>query len=334
MNILIFSFSFIGDAVLSTAVIQPLKKRFPEAHLTFLVGPHAQGVLRGDLQIDAVLVYDNRGIHSGIRGKYRLIKLLRQERFDLVIDLRDSFWSRLVGARRWGIARGSNLHAVTRYLDTLNGHGVETSAEVLDFAAEPRLTLSKSERNVADNFLTEHGVVPNELIIGIHPGGNWIYKLWPAENFAKIGDILISDFHAQILLFAGLDEQALQEKVAAMMKYQPIIVNEPSLRHVAALINRCHLYLGNDTGTTHIAAAVGTPVVAIFGSTNHIRSGPYGTQHQVVRNDVDLGCNPCHPGKNPGGCQKDRCQVMESITVEQVLTAITETSSDKCISGI
>jgi len=334
MNILIFSFSFIGDAVLSTAVIQPLKKRFPEAHLTFLAGPRAQSVLRGDLQIDAVLVYDNRGIHSGIRGKYRLIKLLRQERFDLVIDLRDSFWSRLVGARRWGIARGSNWHAVTRYLDTLNGHGVETSAEVLDFAAEPRLTLSPIEKNIADKFLTEHGIVPNELIIGIHPGGNWIYKLWPAENFAKIGDILISDFQAQILLFAGPDEQALQEKVAAMMKYQPIIVNEPSLRHVASLINRCHLYLGNDTGTTHIAAAVGTPVVAIFGSTNHIRSGPYGTKHQIVRSDVDLGCNPCHPGKNPGGCQKGRCQVMESITVEQVLTAITETSSDKWIFGI
>ena len=334
MKILIFSFSFIGDAVLSTAVIQPLNRRFPEAHLTFLVGSRAQGVLRGDLQIDAVLIYENRGIHSGILGKHRLIKLLRQEKFDLVIDLRDSFWSRLVGARRWGVARGSNLHAVTRYLDTLNGHGVEISAEALGFAAEPTLTLSKPERNVANNFLKGHGVVPNELIIGIHPGGNWIYKLWPSENFAEIGDILISDFHAQILLFAGPDEQAFQGKVAAMMKYQPIIVNEPSLRRVAALINRCHLYLGNDTGTTHIAAAVGTPVVAIFGSTNHIRSGPYGTQHQIVHSDVDLGCNPCHPGKNPGGCQKDRCQVMESITVEQVLTAITETSSDKCIFGI
>nr|MBC8232872.1 glycosyltransferase family 9 protein [bacterium] len=246
MKILIFSFSFIGDAVLSTAVIQPLNRRFPEAHLTFLVGSRAQGVLRGDLQIDAVLIYENRGIHSGILGKHRLIKLLRQEKFDLVIDLRDSFWSRLVGARRWGIARGSNLHAVTRYLDTLNGHGVETSAEVLDFAAEPMLTLSKPERNFADKFLKGHGVVPNELIIGIHPGGNWIYKLWPSENFAEIGDILISDFHAQILLFAGPDEQAFQGKVAAMMKYQPIIVNEPSLRRVAALINRCHLYLGNE----------------------------------------------------------------------------------------
>ncbi|MBM3239691.1 glycosyltransferase family 9 protein [Candidatus Poribacteria bacterium] len=321
-KILIFSFSFIGDAVLSTAVIQPLRKQFPEAHLTFLVGPRAQSVLEGDLQIDTVLVYDNRGVHSGIWGKYRLIKALRRENFDLVLDLRDSFWARFIGAKRWGIVRGRNLHAATRYLDTLNRHGVATSAEVLGFAAGPMLTLSMSERNFADEFLRERGVVPNELLVGIHPGGNWIYKLWPAENFVRIGDILISDFHTRVLLFSGPDEQALQEKVAAMMKYKPIIVNEPSLRRVAALINRCHLYLGNDTGTTHIAAAVGTPVVAIFGSTSHIRSGPYGAQHQIVRSDVDLGCNPCHPGKNPGGCQKGRCQAMEAVTIEQVLSVV------------
>ncbi|MFQ6040823.1 MAG: glycosyltransferase family 9 protein [Candidatus Poribacteria bacterium] len=322
MKVLIFSFSFIGDAVLSTAVIQPLKKRFPGAHLTFLVGPRAKGALEGDLQIDEVLVYDNRGIHSGISGKYRLIKSLRRENFDLVIDLRDSFWSKFVGAKRWGIARGRDVHAVTRYLDTLKRHGVETSAKIPGFAAEPRLTLSMSEKNFADDFLTEHGVASSELLVGIHPGGNWIYKLWPAEKFSQIGDILIADFHARILLFAGPDEWLLQERVAAMMKSQPIVVNETSLRSVASLINRCHLYLGNDTGTTHIAAAVGTPVVAIFGSTNHIRSGPYGTRHQIVRSDVDLGCNPCHPGRNPGGCKKSGCRAMESVTIEQVLKAI------------
>ena len=322
MKILVFSFSFIGDAVLSTAVIQVLRKRFPRAHLTFLVGPRAQGILKGDMQIDDILVYDNHGIHSGILGKYRLIRLLRREKFALVIDLRDSIWSRFLGAKRWGIAQGKNLHAVTRYLDTLVKHGVTTLTEVFDSSGEPRLTLSKSEKKFADNFLQKHGVVSSELLIGIHPGGNWIYKLWPAENFAEVGNILISKFHARILLFAGPDEQTLQEKVSAMMKYQPIVVNELSLRLVASLINCCHLYLGNDTGTTHIAAAIGTPVMAIFGSTNHIRSGPYGKQHQVVRSTANLGCNPCHPGRNPGACGEGKCRAMELVTVEQVLTAI------------
>jgi heptosyltransferase-2 len=288
--------------------------------LTFLLGPRAKDALKDDLQIDAIFVYDNCGIHSGILGKYRLIKSLRREKFDLVVDLRDSFWSRFIGAKRWSVVRGKNLHAVTRYLNTLDKHDLIT--EEIGFNAEPRLTLTKSESEFAEAFLRQHGIDPNELFIGIHPGGNWIYKLWPAEKFAEVGNLLISDFNARILLFAGPNEQALQKQVAKMMQYKPIIVNEPSLRRVASLIKRCHLYLGNDTGTTHIAAAVETTVVAIFGSTNHLRSGPYGGQHKVVRSYANLGCNPCHPGRNPGGCGKGKCQAMELVTVEEVLTAI------------
>ncbi len=302
---------------MSTAVIQPLRKRFLNARLTFLVGSGAEGILAGDISIDAVRMYDNRGNHAGMRGKYRLITSLLRERFDLVIDLRDSFWSRFIGAPRWGISlRGHNIHAVTRYLNVLERHGVDTND------AEPRLTLSKTEVKAADNFLAAHRFNLRNRLIGIHPGGNWEYKLWPAEYFARIGDMLQADLHAQVLLFAGPDESGLQKEVASMMKRQPIIVKENNLRHVAVLISRCTLYLGNDTGTTHIAAAVGTPVVAIFGSTNHLRSGPYGAQHSVVRSNIDFGCNPCHPGKHPGGCQHNRCPAMEAITVEQVWETI------------
>ena len=72
----------------------------------------------------------------------------------------------------------------------------------------------------------------------------------------------------------------------------------------------------------HIAAAVDTPVVALFGSTDHIRSGPYGDQHTVVQSGIDLGCNPCHPGQHPGGCGAGSCEVIAGITVEQVLEAV------------
>jgi len=316
-NILIFSFSFIGDAVLSTAVIQPLKKRFPEAKLTFLVGPNAKSVLAGDIQIDDVLEYDNHGKHAGLTGKYKLIKPLRQKKFDLVIDLRDSIWSRFLGIKRWGIAlRGRELHAVTRYLDILERHGVNTND------ALPRLTFSKIEGKEADDFLGYHKIDPNFPLIGIHPGGNWIYKLWDAENFAQLGDILMGDIQAQILLFAGPNEFELQDKVALMMKKRPILVRECGLRQVAALISRCNFYIGNDTGPMHIATAVETPVVAIFGPTDYRRSAPYGSQHMVVRSNTDLGCNPCHPGRNPGGCGMGICKAMKLVTVEQVLEAV------------
>ena len=315
-KILVFSFSLIGDAVLSTTVISPLRQRFPNAKITFLVGVRAFDLLAADPQIDQVLVYDNRGEHAGWRGKIRLIKLLRRERFDLVIDLRDSVWSRFVDGKHWSMRlRRGNIHAVTRYLDVLQQRGIDVDG------ARPRLQFTAPRVAKRDAFLMENGVNQRQVLVGIHPGGNWVYKLWRPESFAQIADRLCESWNAQILLFAGPGERQLQAQVADMMYQQPICVRENDLCQVAALIAACDFYIGNDTGPMHIAVAVGTPVVAIFGSTNHHRNGPYGEEHIVVHSGVELGCNPCHPGKRPGGCGKGSCEVIEAITVEQAFNA-------------
>ena len=316
-KILVFSFSFIGDAVLSTAVIEPFRRHFRDAHISFLVGVQAFDILHGDPCVDQVLLYDNHGKHAGWRGKVQLIKSLRREQFDLVVDLRDSLWSRLVGGEHWGMQlRGGETHAVTRYLDVLQRQEVDAPD------ARPVLRFTDPELAERDLFLRENGIGPNRPIIGIHPGGNWRYKLWGAKNFAQITNLLCERWNAQILLFAGPDEYSLQAQVVGLLNSKPTIVKNRSLRQVAALIERCNLYLGNDTGPMHIAAAVSTPVVAIFGSTNHHRSGPYGDEHIVVQSDLNLGCNPCHPGKHPGGCRASSCAVVEAVTVEQVLSAL------------
>ena len=316
-KILVFSFSFIGDAVLSTAVIQPLRRHFRDAHITFLVGPRAFDLLATDPNIDTTLIYDNRGEHAGWKGRLRLIKTLRLGKYDLVVNLRDSLVARCIGAEHWGMARGdSNRHAVTRYLEVLQRHGVNT------MNAHPLLELTEVERTAAHHFLAEAGLKSERLLIGIHPGGNWEYKLWAGKNYADLASILAEERNARILLFAGPNERKLQTQVAEMMDVPPILVETGDLRHLAALISACDVYIGNDTGPMHIAAAVGTPVVALFGSTNHIRSGPYGDKHTVVQSGINLGCNPCHPGRHPGGCGADSCEVIEGIMAEQVLEAV------------
>lgn len=315
-KILVFSFSFIGDAILSTAVISPLRQRFPDAKITFLVGPRPFDLLAADPQIDQVLVYDNLGEHAGWRGKIRLIEFLRREKFDLVVDLRDSLWSRFVGGKHWGMRiRGGDIHAVTRYLDVLQQHGLNVDG------ARPQLQLTAQMLTECDAFLTENGVDRRRVLVGIHPGGNWVYKLWGPESFAQIADRLCENWNAQILLFAGPNERQLQGQVANLMHQRPICVRQDDLCQIAALIAACDFYIGNDTGPMHIAVAVGTPIIAIFGSTNHHRSGPYGEEHIVLHSGVELGCNPCHPGKRPGGCGKGSCAVIEAITVEQVFNA-------------
>ncbi|RKU05492.1 hypothetical protein C6501_19760 [Candidatus Poribacteria bacterium] len=328
-KILVFSFSFIGDAVLSTAVIQPLRSHFQNSHITFLVGPNAFDLLANDPQLDTTHIYDNRGEHAGLKGRIKLIKTLRREKFDLVVNLRDSFTARCIGAEHWGLVRGNReRHAVTRYLEVLSAQGVDTTD------AHPHLQVTEADHATAHRFLAEAGVTSERFLIGIHPGGNWVYKLWGAEKYAQLGTALSKEKNASILLFAGPNERKLQSQVASMMTnpppppYQggmdisPILVKTENLREVAALIAACDVYIGNDTGPMHIAAAARTPVVALFGSTNHIRSGPYGDKHTVVQSGIELGCNPCHPGRHPGGCGAGSCAVIDAITVEQVLDAV------------
>lgn len=316
-NILVFSFSFIGDAVLSTAVIQPLRSHFPDTHVTFLVGPSAFDLINNDPQVDETHIYDNQGVHSGLRGRLKLIRSLRREKYDLVVNLRDSFVARCIGSEHWGLVRGdSERHAVTRYLEVLSKRSVDITG------ANPCIQFTETEQTAANRFLADSEVDSERTLIGIHPGGNWIYKLWNAENYAQLANALVNAKKASILLFGGPNERELQAQIASMMDTPPILIKSDDLRAVAALIAACDVYIGNDTGPMHIAAAVDTPVVALFGSTHHVRSGPYGEQHIVVRSGMDLGCNPCHPGRNPGGCGVGSCAVIDGITVEQVMEMV------------
>ena len=180
------------------------------------------------------------------------------------MNLRDSLTARCIGAEHWGLVRGeSNRHAVTRYLEVLQRHGIDTTD------THPHLQLTEDEQTMAHCFLTEAGITSERLLIGIHPGGNWEYKLWSAKNYALVANALCKAQNTAILLFAGPNERELQKQVSELMDVPPILVKTDNLRHLAALISACDVYIGNDTGPMHIASAVDTPVVALFGSTNH-----------------------------------------------------------------
>lgn len=303
--------------MLSTAVIHPLRSHFADTHLTFLVGPRAIDILEADPQLDATIVYDNRGEHSGLKGRLKLLRSLRKVGYDLVVNLRDSILARFISAEHWGLLRGDrNRHAVTRYLEVLNSRGVDIAG------SQPCIQITDAEKASVKKFLRIDEFATERLLIGIHPGGNWKYKLWQAEKFAQLADSLHTAYNAAILLFAGPSERNLQAQIAEMMETPPLIIEIDDLRELAALISSCNLYIGNDTGPMHIAAAVGTPVVALFGSTDRIRSGPYGEHHTVVQSGIDLGCNPCHPGRSPGSCGVGTCAVIDAISVEQVIEKV------------
>lgn len=313
-NILVFSFSQISDAVMSTAVIRPLKDVFKGAKITYLLGPRAYGVLTGDTIIDNLIVYDKEGVHSGLSGKLRLVSELRKRNFDLVIDLRDSYWARRAKSDCWGFTRDidKDRNLVDQYLEILQKNGIPTKK------AKPTLTLSELEVNEANKFLKENNAVKYPKV-AIHPGGNWAYKLWPVEKFAKTADTLSFEFNAQILIFADPIERTLQNRMRELMEHEYVLTAGVSLRIAAALLSQCDIYIGNDTGIMHIAAAMGIPVVGIFGSTDHHQRGPYGDRHIVVHSGIKLNCSPCYPGRKSGKCGKGSCEVINAIPVEQVV---------------
>lgn len=316
-SILIISFSHIGDVVLSTAIIPPLQKRFPNAKISIMLGPKAWEILWGDTRLNEIIIYDNHGIHAGLKGKIKLIKEIRARKFDLIIDLRDTIWSHFMGRKRWGMPilkkldkSYNQLHAVDRYLNVLHNHGVD------EVGGMPEIILLDYEKQEAIDFLISHNVKSDDIVIGIHPGGSWKYKLWKLDRFINLGDILSERYGAKILIFAGPDEKDLQDQVYEKMRYKPILVQDVGLRKLAAIIQQCDLYIGNDTGPMHIASAVGTRVLSIFGSTDPNRSGPYGNGNIVISAKID--CSPCHPGRNPGGCKLPSCLAIDSISLKQV----------------
>ncbi len=327
-NILVFSFSRIGDVVLSTAIIPPLQRAFPSARISFLVGSGSWEILWGDTRISELIIYDNKGVHKGLAGKLKLIAKLRSKGFDLIIDLRDSFLSRLIGVRRWGLPlierfypEYRQLHAVDRYLNVLKINGIN------DILSMPEIQILPYEREEARKFLLQRGINDKDSLIAIHPGGSWKYKLWPVQNFAELGDIIAQKYSSRILVFTGPDEIALGNQMSKIMKSKPIFIKDIGLRQLAAIIQRCQLYIGNDTGPMHIATAVGTRVISIFGSTDAKRSGPYGNGHIVISKKID--CSPCHPGSHPGKCGRGSCAAIDSIQLDQVANVIERIMSER-----
>ena len=312
-DILVMSFSHIGDAVLATCVVEPLRTQYAAARITYLVGSTPAPLLDGEPGIDIVLPY-SRARHGGIAGRARLVRELRRRRFDVVVDLKDAVYSRLIGARRIGLrgrGRGrGRVHAVDRYLRAIGAAGVDVAH------ARPTLTPSADEARAAADWLADHG----RPTVTMHLGGGWEYKLWPPERFAQVADAITRAHDRGVVVIAGPDDAARVGAFVEAVAAPHPVAQGLSLREMAALIAACDLHVGNDTGPMHIADAVGTRVVALFEPTDDVRSGPYGREHTVIRSAMDLGCSPCHPGR-AGACRAGRCEPLLAIDVAQVVAA-------------
>lgn len=345
-RILVIQLDRIGDTVMSTPVYAALKSAYPESHVTALVRPLSRDLLRHNPHVDECL-FHSPPWWSGARGlakigaylRYlpdylRLVRRLRSRRFDLAIELRGDLRHILlyttlgncryrVGYERAGgadllthpIPFDSQLHVVESNLRLLEPLGIEVEAPALEVwvGEEDEAALVDRLRNLR--------ISRRQQLIVVHPGGRISTKLWPANRFVQVIDRLAEADGAPVVLIGGPEERALCEEIAAQSsRAAPVVLaGQLSLGELAALLKRANLFLGGDSGPQHLAAAVGTPAVVLFGPTDPAIYGPWSGQAAVL--SAPLPCRPCfHPACPASGEEGSAC--MEAIEVEDVYVAI------------
>ncbi|HSE59895.1 MAG TPA: lipopolysaccharide heptosyltransferase II [Nitrospiraceae bacterium] len=327
--------NWLGDAVMCEPAIRALRRTYPEARLTVLGRPSVVDLLDGHPDVAETMVYDHRGRHQGLWGKWQLAQELRGRKFDLAVLFQNAFEAAFITAlagipRRYGYAtdgRGFLLttavpkprpvsHQVSYYLELLRQLGCEADP------VAPRLYLKPEEEAAAAARLAGFGVQAGAALIGLNPGSTYgTAKRWLPDRFANAAskvaaicrDLTGRPIHVVIVGAPG--EEALGDAIARQIEAPAIVLSgRTSIRELMAITKRCRLYLTNDTGPMHIAAAFGVPVVAVFGPTDWRTTAPFGDGRAVVRTPVE--CAPCLLRECP---IDHRC--MTGVTVEQVVEA-------------
>ncbi len=329
-NILIIMMGGIGNMIFLTPALKALRRALPSSSFCFLLGPYgAEKAIKGSDLIDKNIIIEPEE-YKGLAGYTKLIRKLKKEHFTLSITstgtnpVKSGLLCLLSGIkfRSGENVGGKGFFYNFRIPFDKDRHEVESNIQLVQSLGievkDPSLFVQRSEedRNFARDFFTQHGL-EGRLVIGIHPGSGVHqagFKRWPKERFSQLADQLISDLEAAVILFGGADEVELAEEITKMMKSQPIVMSgKTSLAQTAALIENCRLFISNDSGLLHVAGAVNTPAIGIFGPTDPKRTGPYSDSFAVIRKELD--CSPCYQGK-PVRCSHLEC--LNLITVAEV----------------
>ncbi|MBX3237441.1 MAG: lipopolysaccharide heptosyltransferase II [Nitrospiraceae bacterium] len=331
--------NWLGDAVMCEPALDLVRALFPEADVTLLVKPGIAELLANHPAVNRMLVYDDRGRHAGLAGKWTLAGVLRRHRFDLAILFQNAFEAALLSflagiPRRFGYAtdgrgllltdpvsppgRKSGKHQVEYYWDMLKPLGGQGTPPA------PRLFVTQEEAEAMKIRLADAGIAPGDVVIGVNPGSTYGQaKRWLPERYAEVVNRLVKDTQARVrgrvavAILGAKGEEQLGKSIAAQIKARTVVCSgQTTVRELLALVKRCQLFLTNDTGPMHVAAAFDVPLVAVFGPTDWQATSPYRVAAQLMRQPV--ACAPCLLRECP---IDHRC--MTAVTVDQVYQAAT-----------
>ena len=310
-RILILRMGPLGETLLTTPVIRALRGRFPEAYIAYMVAPGREDLVSENPNLDEVITYSvsiPKLIYGMAKRSFQMVVIL-QPTFRLVLH---TFLARIpfrIGFEtnsgkghllRVAVPNNINQHETTRYLDVVRGIGIEPDSE------EPEMFVNAAAQEWAADFLAGADIPPDRPLIGLNPGSGSESRRWSKARFAQVGDQLHQKYDAQIVITAGDAEGSLPHEVVDLMSCSPIILTGITPMQLGAILQKCRLYISNDTGPMHMSTAVKTPTIALFGASNPRQWGPHWEPHTIIVRES-----------------------MEDITVDDVLEA-----ADLSLSGL
>jgi ADP-heptose:LPS heptosyltransferase len=305
-NILVIDFGQLGDVVLSLPALRAIREKFPHARITVAVGKPGAPIVDLSGYSDATIVVDRVALRDGSKALAvfrigKIVKQVRRERFDFVIDLHSLSETNLLGfisgaprrlyARRPGRSLDilSNFHpkppiedtrptkhAIDRYLDVLIPLGIKEALRV------PRLVTRASDDASVEQMLLKEKADTNAPLVGLFPGAGHPGRRWPLARFTELAERLVRNDGVRIILFAGPEERELVREMKAIFPRGTLIFDKLSIPQLASALARLSVFVSNDTGPMHIATAVGTSVVALLDRPTPNSFIPIEERHRVI----------------------------------------------------
>ncbi|MFQ5896732.1 MAG: lipopolysaccharide heptosyltransferase I [Candidatus Methylomirabilia bacterium] len=304
MKIAIIKLSSLGDVIHALPVAHALRRRFPNSHLTWFVEARVAPLLNDHPDLDAVVAVDTRRWRRLLRNLSgagevwesfgAFSRRLRDSRFDVAIDLQGLVKSGLLTAFTGAPIRiGFTLprcreslnalftnhrvspppeavHVVEEYLSLLTPLGVEDRRPVFHLPQSP------VAEHAIDTFLAEQGLKPEDRLVALNPGAGRPEKRWPLTHFRRLAERLAMEAGCRVLILWGPAEMGLASLLGRGLTPRPVLAPPTGLPELAALFRRCALVVAADTGPLHLAAALATPALGLYGPTRATRNGPYG----------------------------------------------------------
>ncbi|MGC9976127.1 MAG: lipopolysaccharide heptosyltransferase II [Syntrophales bacterium] len=327
-NILIRGTNWIGDAIMALPAVSAIRNTFPHAQISVLAKPWVAEIFNLCKEVDEVIEFQSPGVHSGIAGKIRLAKELSARRFDAAILLQNAIeaaiitWLAGIPVRAGYNSDGRGLlltHSVQRTEDIRKVHQIHYYLEMVkalgcqSAGVDVYLRPGREYEILSEKLLGEHDIGGESFIVGLAPGATYgPAKRWLPERFAAVGDRMVEDLSAQVILFGSSEDRKSTDLVQQHASHQFLnLAGKTNLKEAIAVITRCSLFISNDSGLMHIAGALNIPTVAIFGSTNPVTTSPAGDRSAVIYKGAS--CSPC---------LKDTCptdlRCMDIISIEEV----------------